>query len=107
VTDEDRSAYLDLLRRLKNGDGDAYDLGRKLLGLSMQRSEGDWIYYPSWLLWGGLTDWVENKPEEKEQAAAAMVEAACEFLEVNGSATREREYFDRWLYERIGYQRPT
>jgi hypothetical protein len=98
-----------LLRRLAGQDGEPYDIGRELWSLSMVRVDpsGDWIYHPSWLLWGALTDRVELNPAEAQDAEAEMVDAAREFLEVNGDPLRERAYFDRWLYERIGLDRPS
>ena len=46
--------YLSLLRRLVGRDAKPYDIGRELWSLSMDRVDpsGDWIYFPSWLLWG-------------------------------------------------------
>lgn len=55
-------------------------------------------------MWGALTDWVEYKPEEKPKAEAAMMRATKEWLAIDqGSQTA---YFDRWLYEELGYARP-
>jgi hypothetical protein len=107
IEGESRSDYLSLLRRLVRRDGEPYDIARELWSLSMVRVDpsGDWIYFPSWLLWGALTDRVELEPDEAEDAEGDMVAAAGEFLEVNGDAPRERAYFDRWLYERIGLDR--
>jgi hypothetical protein len=109
IEGEDRSDYLSLLRRLVSRDAKPYDIGRELWSLSMERVDpsGDWIYFPSWLLWGALTDRVELKPAEAHDAEADMVDAAREFLEVHGDPPSERAYFDRWLYERIGLERPS
>lgn len=108
---QSRSEHLALLRRLVTAEGGRYEIGQRIWSLSMGRAaddpSGDWIYYPSWLLWGALTDQVELKPAETEAAEADMLDAAREFLEVNGEPPAERAYFDRWLYERMGYDRPS
>jgi hypothetical protein len=59
-----------------------------------------------WLLWGSLTDWVENKPDEAAEAEEIMRRAATEWLIVADDETRWRAYFDRWLYDEMGYERP-
>jgi len=59
-----------------------------------------------WLLWGSLTDWVENKPRETSEAEQAMRRAAGEWLPVVDDETAWRAYFDRWLYDEMGYARP-
>jgi hypothetical protein len=33
-----------------------------------------------WLMWGSLTDWVENRPSETPEAEEAMRRAASEWL---------------------------
>jgi hypothetical protein len=108
MVQDSRADILALLQRLAAGDNQPYDLGLQLWKLSMAQVDpaGDWVYYPLWLLWGALTDWVEVKPAETAQAEAAMVEAAKGFLSVVGQEARERAYFDHWLYERLGYERP-
>lgn len=60
-----------------------------------------------WLLWGSLTDWVENKPEETTEVEETMRRAPREWLEVVDDEARWRPYFDRWLYDEMGYERPT
>lgn len=104
MVDESRSEALGLLRRLAAGDDQPYNLGLDIWQLSLGHAE-DWIFWPLWLLWGALTDWVENKPTEATQAEEAMVEAAKAFLQIVGNEEREQAYFDYWLYERIGYER--
>ena len=61
--------------------------------------------YALWLLWGSLTDWVENKPDETALAEAKMRRAAAEWLEVADDGLRWRRFFDRWLYDEMGYER--
>ena len=64
------------------------------------------IMWPLWLIWGELTDWVEERPAETEQAESAMVRAAEEWLSLSESEEHRRAYFDRWLYDELGYERP-
>jgi hypothetical protein len=60
-----------------------------------------------WLIWGSLTDWVESKPAEAEQAEAEMRRAAAEWLAVpDDEEALWRPFFDRWVYEEMGYARP-
>ena len=59
-----------------------------------------------WLLWGSLTDWVENKPAETAEAEAAMRRAAREWLELPDDEASWRPFFDRWIYDEMGYERP-
>ena len=62
--------------------------------------------WPLWLIWGALTDWVEQRPAETEQAESAMARAAQEWLSLPENADGQRAYFDRWLYDELGYERP-
>ena len=64
------------------------------------------IMWPLWLIWGALTDWVEQKPAEAEQAESSMIRAAQEWLSLPETDEAQRAYFDRWLYDELGYQRP-
>jgi len=106
IETESRAAYLALIRRLAVGSGDRYDVAVQIWKISLARAgSDDWIYHPSWLIWGCLTDWVENRPHEREEAEAEMIEAANEFLALDGNPTSEREYFGRWVYDRCGYER--
>jgi hypothetical protein len=60
-----------------------------------------------WLIWGSLTDWVENRPAEAAKAEAEMRRAAAEWLAVpDDDEALWRPFFDRWVYEEIGYTRP-
>lgn len=106
---ENRAEALALLRQIAARSGRPYDLAVQLWRLSMRRvdRDGDWIYHPLWLLWGALTDWAENKPAEAAQAEDIVVAAAEAFLAIMGHEAAERTYFDHWLYERIGYERPS
>lgn len=69
-------------------------------------TDSETIMWPLWLIWGELTDWVEQKPAEAEQAESAMIRAAQEWLSLPESAEAKRAYFDRWLYDELGYERP-
>ena len=60
-----------------------------------------------WLLWGALTDRVERKPTERAVAEEAMGRAAREWLDVVDDEPAWRAYFDRWLYDEMGYARPS
>jgi hypothetical protein len=62
-----------------------------------------------------MTDWIEVEPTTIEQAQwrervggpeHAMRDAARGWLEAEASETGSDEYFDHWLYEVIGYERP-
>jgi hypothetical protein len=108
MSSDGRAELIALLQRLATGDGRPHDLGLEVWALSMGKvsPDGDWIDYPLWPLWGGLTDWVERKTAETAQAEQAMVESAQEFLCAAGHEDLERAYFDRWLYDRLGYTRP-
>ncbi len=107
MTDDSRADALALLQRIATADNHPYDLAIQMWQFSMRKidPDGDWAYFPLWLLWGALTDWVENKPTETMQAEEAMREAAKGFLNVAGDDASERAYFDHWLYERLGYER--
>ena len=56
-----------------------------------------------WLMWGALTDWVENKPEEQPQAEAFMLRAAREWLALGEEKYALTAYFDRCLCDELGY----
>lgn len=58
IVADDRADYLNLLGRITHAATPVYELGRQVWALSMQRAAetGDWIYHPSWLLWGALID---------------------------------------------------
>jgi hypothetical protein len=68
--------------------------------------ESDWMFWPLWLLWGALTDWHEAKPAERSEAEQAMVRAAEEFVAMASDDDGLHNYFDIWLYERLGLERP-
>jgi hypothetical protein len=67
------------------------------------------IARPLSLIFGNLTDpvdWPGHK--DKIDAAEAEIKRAAEEWLVVADDPKGRElYFDRWLYEELGYQRPT
>ncbi|MER7443683.1 hypothetical protein [Micromonospora avicenniae] len=57
-------------------------------------------------LWGALTDWVELKPDEADQAEAAMRRAAREWLGLDQTDSGViQRYLDHWLHDVCGYER--
>ncbi len=87
--------------------GSAYRAGARIWATAMNSApESTDIMWPLWLLWGALTDWVEVNPEEAEEAESAMRRAAHEWLNLSDNAEAQRGYFDRWLYDEMGYERP-
>jgi len=82
---------------LATGRGEPYAIGRKIWstamgGVSPIGIEGEQCH-ALWLLWGALTDWIENKPDEKRAAEEAMRRAATEWLTVADSEPTWRAYF--------------
>ncbi|MFG1651918.1 hypothetical protein ACGFIE_18540 [Micromonospora sp. NPDC049275] len=85
---------------------DPYEVALDIHGVSAHASiEVDPAGYV-YLIWGELTDWVELKPDEHEQAAAEMVRAAREWLSLD-LADREAvaRYLDYWVHDVCGYAR--
>ena len=84
-----------------------YDAGWRIWGTAMEHAPtSKEMMWPLWFLWGALTDWVEVSPAESGQAESAMRRAAQEWLSLPDNAEAQRAYFDRWLYDEIGYERP-
>jgi len=87
--------------------GPAYRPARRIWSTAMRHAtDADTIMGPLWLIWGALTDWLEQKPVESQQAEAAIVRAAAEWRSLPESAEAQQAYFDRWLYGELGYERP-
>jgi hypothetical protein len=64
------------------------------------------VMHPFWLIWGSLTDWVENRPGERKEAESKMRQAAFEWLELNREdAVSVKAYCDRWVFDEMGYAR--
>ncbi|MFL5342537.1 MAG: hypothetical protein ACJ8F7_20515 [Gemmataceae bacterium] len=95
------------MRLIVAGGEPPYDAGWRIWGTAMEHSPASKeLMWPLWLLWGALTDWVEVKPHEADQAESAMRRAAQEWLALPDDADAQRAYFERWSYEEIGYERP-
>jgi hypothetical protein len=92
------------------GATDPYEAGRDIWAAAMAASSGDSLdgeqCWALWLLWGALTDWAEQKPDEKSQAEESMRRAAKEWLELPDGESAWRRYFDHWLYSEMRLERP-
>ncbi len=91
------------------GCPDPYEIGRNIHSAAMSAASGDspdaeqcWAL---WLLWGALTDWVEQRPDERSEAVKLMRRAAKEWLELPDEEPAWRRYFDHWLYSEMGMER--
>jgi hypothetical protein len=95
---------------LVSGTAEPYAAGRHIQFTAMAASGGDSLdgehCWALWLLWGALTDWVEQKPGERPKAEEAMRRAAKEWLELPDGEPAWRRYFDYWLYSELGLERP-
>jgi hypothetical protein len=95
------------MRLIVSGGEPPYDAGWRIWGTAMDNAPASKeLMWPLWLLWGALTDWVEVRPAETDQAQSAMIRAALEWLALPDNAESQRAYFDRWLYDEVGYERP-
>ncbi len=98
----------DQMRRMIAGDATPYDAGWIIWGTAMSVIPSPELMHPLWLIWGALTDWVELRPDESAQAETTMIRAAKEWLSVPSTEAHARKaYLDRWVYEEMGYERPT
>ena len=90
-----------------DGQTEPYAAGWNIWGIAMANvGRSPDTLHPLWLIWGALTDWVENRPEEKSKAETEMLRASREWLSLNRSDQKARTaYFDRWVYEEMGYKR--
>lgn len=92
-----------------NGDASPYDPALEILGLASRGwpgDDGDEACYSLALIWGALTDWVELRPAETDRAETHMITAAREWLTIEGDREVEAGYFDRWVHNILGYERP-
>ena len=95
------------MRLIVSRRGPPYRAAWRMWGTAMRHAtDPETIMWPLWLIWGALTDWVEQKPAEAEQAESAMIRAAQEWLSLPENAEAQRAYFDRWLYDELGYEKP-
>jgi hypothetical protein len=58
-------------------------------------------------VWAALQDRFELKAEDRAEALAAMRRAASEWLVARNDPIAREAYLDRWLYEVLGYERPS
>ena len=95
------------MHNMLEGNIQPYDAGRKIWDIAMSKaSESKDILNPLWLIWGALTDWVENKPDEQAKAEHEMLRAAREWLSLNpDDQAAKSAYLDRWVYDEMGYER--
>ncbi|GAA2723158.1 MULTISPECIES: hypothetical protein [Streptomyces] len=107
---EYRSEVRGYARAMLSGSMQPYDAALEIWGRSGRQwpgDDGDEACYSLQLIWGALTDLVEIEPAgEKARIEAQMVEAAREWLTVEGDKSAEDRYFDRWLHDVLGYERP-
>ncbi|MFG1841698.1 hypothetical protein ACGFH8_25120 [Micromonospora sp. NPDC049175] len=83
---------------------DPYEVGMELWDAS-GRAAGE-LAYNMQLIWGALTDWVELKPEDGQQARAEMQRAAREWLALDSAdRTAVERYLDDWVHDVCGYDR--
>ena len=97
----------DGMRRLVSAETGRYEIAWEIWSKAMSSTiELPHVMHPLWLIWGALTDWVENHPEETSRAESTMVRAATEWLSLPNSDTVARKiYLDRWVFDEMGYQR--
>ena len=95
------------MRLIVSRERPPYRAGSRIWSTAMRNADASHeVMWPMWLLWGALTDWIEVKPEETAQAEAAMRRAAQEWLATPDEVEAQRAYFERWLYEEMGIERP-
>jgi hypothetical protein len=93
------------MRRMLNGETEPYASGLKIWGAAMSVTDSPDLMHPLWLIWGALTDWVENRPGEQVAAEAAMLRASREWLAIAASDEKSKSsYLDRWVYQEMGYE---
>ncbi|PYC67340.1 hypothetical protein C7C45_22665 [Micromonospora arborensis] len=96
----------DLSEQILRAD-DPYDLGLQFMGETIDVI--DIVEYAGsmYCLWGALTDRVELKPDEEDRTFAEMARAARDWLALDPRDSEAvRRYFDYWLYDVCGYERP-
>ena len=96
------------MQRLIAAEARRYEIAWEIWGKAMSVVDSPDLMHPLWLIWGALTDWVELRPEETSQAESAMVRAATEWLSLpDGDAAARKSYLDRWVFDELGYERPS
>jgi hypothetical protein len=93
-------------QKMISGEIETYEAGRniwvKALSLANDSENTMWAF---WLMWGALTDWAEEEGEGILEAEEAMLRAAKEWLELENNEEQREAYFQRWLYDELGYKR--
>ena len=94
------------LREIATSEHSVYDAGWRVYSEALGHADKSRdILWPLWLMWGALTDWLENRPHEANEAEAAMRRAAREWLSLANDQSARDAYFERWLYDELGYER--
>jgi hypothetical protein len=94
------------MRSMINGDCPPYDAAWIIWGKAASVLTSPELLHPLWLIWGALTDWVENRPNERSEAESEMLRAAREWLALKrDDAMSRKAYLDRWVYKEMGYGR--
>jgi hypothetical protein len=95
------------MRDMVDGRSKPYEAGRAIWAEAMREiSAQPDIMHPMWLIWGALTDRVEVRPLEEHAAEESMMRAAREWLAISpANEDARRVYFDRWIYDELGYER--
>ncbi|MEW1680777.1 hypothetical protein [Streptomyces sp. NPDC093594] len=92
-----------------DSDTSPYEPALEILSLASGGApvdNGDEALHSLALIWGELTDRVELRPEETDQAETHMITAAREWLAVEDDREAEGQYLSRWLHDILGYERP-
>lgn len=96
-------------RKITDGSGSPSELGIEIWAMTLTDSdELQAVARPLSLIFGNLTDPVDwpGREDEMEAAEARIKRAAREWLVVAEDHEARDQYFDRWLYGELGYQRP-
>jgi hypothetical protein len=95
------------MRKMLSGEAEPYSCGWEIWGTAFKNADKSMeVMWPLWLIWGALTDWAENGPQEKTKAEAEMLRAAREWLSLDRTDPAARKaYLDRWVYDEMGYER--
>lgn len=94
------------MRRMIDGKCPPYDAAWIIWSKAASVVTSPELMHPLWLIWGALTDWVENRPHEMPRAESEMLRAAREWLALKPEDAMSRKaYLDRWVYDEMGYGR--
>ncbi|MEU1687209.1 hypothetical protein [Micromonospora sp. NPDC005707] len=108
--DAEQPAFLARMNQLAaevDETGDVYAAGLRLWEVSGRAVDAGELAGNFCALWGALTDWIELKPDEADQAEAAMRRAAREWLGLDQTDSGAiQRYLDHWLHDICGYERP-